>query len=68
MQLMCVMVGPMLMTCLRIGEYMVNSLMDQLKLIQVNCLKPWVKTNIALLSLWVWVEVEGFKDSWICIP
>ena len=26
-----------------------------------------MKTNIAFLSLWVWVEIEGFRDCWICI-
>ena len=25
------------------------------------------KTYITVLSLWVWMEVEGFRDCWICI-
>jgi hypothetical protein len=36
--------------------------LSQLKLIDLNI---GYKTNFALLSLWVWVEVEGFRDCHI---
>ena len=47
-------------------EYMVNSSMLDLMLAQFNHLNLGFKPRIALLSHWVWVEVEGIRDNWIC--
>jgi hypothetical protein len=42
---------------------MVDSSMGYLKLIVYNL---GFKIEVALLGLWIWVEVKGFWDCWIC--
>ena len=60
-------VGSILRICLGIEEIKMNSSMGYVKLTQDKCFKPCFQKNIALRSLWVWVEVEGFKDCWVSI-
>ena len=50
-----------------IREHIGKSSMGSLRSTQTNCLNLGFKIDGALLTLWVWVEVEGFRDYWITI-
>ena len=64
------------MMCLEIKEMfqIQNEYIDGLTkvtLTKLDCLKPWFQSKVALLNLWVWVEVKGLGiatleiDLWI---
>jgi hypothetical protein len=33
-----------------------------------HALNLGIRIGVAILSLWVWVEVEGLRACWTCIP
>lgn len=58
--------GNHLMICLGIGEFSVNSSMGLVSYLKLHVLNLGAKTYSTHFILWVWMEVDGFRDCWIC--